>query len=413
MPLAFHTDRSSERATEPHRSSASASSVSSEEGNWNWPEMLAQIAYRMGALNLFGRLSQKYEMSWRNRGRLPAFQRALQPKYAILCYHRVGTEGIPYYSTLPPALFELQMRFLRENFRVISLSQLCHELTIPRNEGHGVAVTFDDGYSDLYTHALPVLRKFEIPATVYLTVDCIETGEVAWYDRIFLALQVAEGEEIELPISGRSRCPLGSPRQRVEAGTQIVSILRNTPVLERRRICAALEQQASLPADKLEGRMLSWKQIHEMRCAGISLGSHTLSHPVLSQLAVEDIDRELGESKRVLEARLGEPVLDFAFPFGKPEDYGPIAYAAVKRFGYRSAVTTIWGTNIPGSDMSALRRLRLGEERTGAKFGLQLHREFFQAREAAAPFAASGPAHWSSKGAYAHSSALMAGETDA
>jgi peptidoglycan/xylan/chitin deacetylase (PgdA/CDA1 family) len=377
---------------------------------WNWREILAQTAYRTGVQKLLGRLSQKYEVHLSPEHRLPVFRRAKLPKYAILCYHRVGTEGIPYYSTLPPAQFESQMRFLRENFRVISLGQLCDELKNPGRKGHGVAVTFDDGYSDLYVYALPILRKFEIPATVYLTTDCIETGEVAWYDKIFLALQVAKGTEIELPIGEGPRFALGSPQQRVDVGARIVLALRLAPAAERERVCAALTQQVSLPEEKLAGRMLSWRQVHEMRSAGISFGSHTLSHPVLRHLSSEEIFKELGESKKILEKRLGEPVVDFAFPFGKPEDYGPIARGAVSQCGYRSAVTTVWGVNCQGADMYALRRLRLGDERNAAKFGLQLHREFLQVSE---PSASQVLVAQGGSGIHGGSPALVSRQTDA
>jgi peptidoglycan/xylan/chitin deacetylase (PgdA/CDA1 family) len=354
-------------------------SASANSDGWNWRELVAQTAYRTGALRLLSHISQKYEVQNGQGNRLPTLRRVSQPKYSILCYHRVGTEGIPYYSTLSPLVFEAQMRFLRENFRVISLEQLCHELKHTSGGRHGVAVTLDDGYSDLYTYALPILRKYEIPATIYLSTDCIETGEVAWYDRIFLALLVVPGEVIELPIGGKRRFILGSPQQRVQLGTEIVLALRRAPAADRDRFCAALDQQVSLPGEKLAGRMLSWGQVHEMRSAGIFFGSHTLSHPVLSSLTAQDIQRELAESKRILEVRLGEPVLDFAYPFGKTDDYGPLAQVIVASCGYRSAVTTNWGINTPGVDMHSLRRLRLGDERKAAKFGLQLHREFLRA----------------------------------
>jgi peptidoglycan/xylan/chitin deacetylase (PgdA/CDA1 family) len=312
--------------------------------------------------------------------RLPSLRRVSQTKYLILCYHRVGTEGIPYYCTLPPAQFELQMRYLRNHCRVLSLAQLVEEMRNPDSaRGQAVAVTFDDGYSDLYRYALPILKKYQIPATIYLTADCIESGEVAWYDRIFLALQVASGSVIELPMEGGLRLPLGSVQQRIESAARIVSVLRNTPASQRKSLCALLEQQVSLPLDKLAGRMLSWSQVREMRSAGIFFGSHTLSHPVLSQLPIEEAERELRESRAILENRLGEPVLDFAFPFGRPEDCGPLAYELAARCGYRSAVTTTWGYNTAGANMHALRRVQLGEERTASSFALHLHRAFFRA----------------------------------
>jgi peptidoglycan/xylan/chitin deacetylase (PgdA/CDA1 family) len=359
-------------------------SGSLKKKEFRWRESVAQVAHYSGALTLLGWISQRYELQSDGGSWLPAIRRVASPKFLILCYHRVGTEGIPYYCTLPTPQFEMQMKFLREHFRVVSLGQLCNELMNPGSPGNAVAVTFDDGYSDLHTYALPVLRKYEIPATVYLTADCIESGEVAWYDKIFLALQVAPAGAIDVPIRGTGRIELGSAQQRVDVGSQIVSILRQTPVLERNRFCADFERQVSLPTEKLAGRMLTWKQIYEMRSAGICFGSHTLSHPALSQLAAEDVERELRESKSLLESRLREPVLDFAFPFGKPEDCGPIAAAAAARCGYRSSVTTTWGINRPGSNPHNLRRVQLGDERVASKFGLQIQRTFLMPGEPAA-----------------------------
>lgn len=363
------------------------SSASMHPAAFSWRERVAQAAYQTGALNLFGWISQRYELDSRSNKFLSGVRRSAQSKYLILCYHRVGTEGIPYYCTLPVPQFEMQMKFLREHFRLLSLGQMCEELKNPAAHENGVVVTFDDGYSDLHTYALPILRKYEIPATVYLTADCIETGEVAWYDRLFLALQAATGDALEIPFAGGVRVELGTPQQRIEDGVQIVSLLRRTPVAERMRFCAALEEHVNLPADKLSGRMLTWKQVHEMRSAGIFFGSHTLSHPVLSQLPAEDVHKELREARSILEERLGEPVLDFAFPFGRPDDCGPVAEAAAIRCGYRSAVTTTSGVNTPGANLHALRRVQFGDERTPGKFGLQMHQAFFKANEPVPPFA--------------------------
>jgi peptidoglycan/xylan/chitin deacetylase (PgdA/CDA1 family) len=330
-------------------------------------------------------ISRRYQIETGARHRRLSVSRVSHPKFAILCYHRVGIEGIPYYCTLKPAVFEMQMRYIRNNFNVISIGQLCEELRNPNGRRQSVAVTFDDGYSDLYTYALPILRKYDIPATVYLTANCIRTGEVAWYDRIFLALQVAPGPVLRLPLPGISELPLGSASQRIETATKIVTVLRRTPAPQKERICASIEEQVVLPSEKLSGRMLSWTQIDQMRSAGIDFGSHTLSHPVLSQLTPPEIVNELRESKKILEERLREPVLDFAYPFGRFEDYGAISPAIAAECGYRSAVTTTWGLNSPGADMHTLRRVQFGEQESEAAFGFHLHVEFLRGESAEPP----------------------------
>jgi peptidoglycan/xylan/chitin deacetylase (PgdA/CDA1 family) len=355
-----------------------------KSSRWGLRETAAQVLSLSGGLRLLRRISMTRELHPRTVGTLPSLRRATHSKYVILCYHRVGTEGIPFYSTLPASQFEMQMRYLRKHYRVLPLSELIQEIqNPPQQPRQALAVTFDDGYSDLHRYALPILRKYGIPATVYLTVNCIETGEVAWYDRIFLIFQVA-GKSIQLPLRGGMCFPLGSPRQRIEAAANIVGILRKTPVEERKKACDLLEKQVALPAGKLRGRMLSWQQIFDMKSAGICFGAHTLSHPALSQLSSAEIDRELAESKRILENRLGAPVLDFAFPFGKQADCGPFAYDAAARCGYRSAVTTVWGYNTSDASLHALRRIDLSEERTTAGFGFQLLKAFLRAGDSQA-----------------------------
>jgi len=343
----------------------------------NWREFVARTVYRTGMLPVLRGISRRYQIRTSGRKRLFRVSRVPGSSFAILCYHRVGTEGIPYYCTLEPSVFEMQMRYLREHFRVVSLGQLCEEIRNPSGSGQAVAVTFDDGYSDLYTHALPILRKYQIPATIYLIADCVRTGEVAWYDKIFLALQIASGPTLTLPLLP-GEFKLGSPEQRIATATQIVSILRRTPAALKNKICSALEAQFALPAEKLAGRMLSWTQIREMRAAGIDFGAHTLSHPVLSQLTDREVATELADSKRFLEEGLGEPVLDLAYPFGRPEDYGARTPAIAAQCGYRSAVTTTRGLNAPGADLHTLRRVQLGERESEASFGFHLHLEFLR-----------------------------------
>jgi peptidoglycan/xylan/chitin deacetylase (PgdA/CDA1 family) len=140
-----------------------------------------------------------------------------------------------------------------------------------------------------------------------------------------------------------------------------------------------LERLVPLPATALRDRMLSWEQIRTMDRAGISFGSHTMSHPVVSRLTPLEMETELLESKRILEQKLGHPVQNFAFPFGKREECGGAAREILTRGGYRSAVTTEWGLNTPHTDPLQLNRVSIGEERSLAMFAFQLNRLFLRA----------------------------------
>ena len=341
-------------------------------------KLIASSLYTTGLLQVMQRASKKREWQPHPGSLLPRWHRVSQPKFAILCYHRIGTEGVPLFSVLPPEVFERQMRFLRKHYRIISLDQLCRELQDPQSVEQAVAITFDDGYRDLYSYAFPILQKYQIPATIFLVVGSIETGEVPWYDRVFAALQAASADTLDLSWDQPLRFSLRSRWARLQAACEIVSYLRTLPDRRRRELCDALEKRIAFSQAALKERMLTWEQVRTMQDGGISFGSHTMTHPIVSQLDPAKLEKELAESKRVLEDRLGSPVRDFAYPFGKLADCGPLAAEVLARCGYRSAVTTVAGINTPGTSLFELRRVQVGEDSSLATFGFELGRLFFR-----------------------------------
>jgi peptidoglycan/xylan/chitin deacetylase (PgdA/CDA1 family) len=346
-----------------------------------WQELFAASLHYSGAQRLLERISRRHELRSAAGSGLPHWRRVQGPRFAILCYHRIGTEGVPLYSYLPAPQFEAQIRLVHQRYRVVSLEQLCSELENGVQVPPSVAVTFDDGYRDVYTYAFPILAAYGVPATIYATVGAIERGEVPWYDRVFVALQVAQASQLRVPFDPPREYPLSSPAKRFQAALEIVAGLRRLPDKRRKEVCAILERQIVLPQDELAGRMLTWEQVRTMHRAGIAFGSHTMTHPVVSQLDSAELDRELGDSRSLLEAKLDAPVRDFAFPFGQPADCGRIGPAILAQKGYRSAATTSWGINRPGTDPYALRRVQIGEECSLPMFAFKLNQLFFRSEE--------------------------------
>lgn len=341
---------------------------------------LASGLFYSGALRILEKVSRVRELRRMNGSRIPRWKRVTTPKFAILCYHRVGTGGVPLYSSLPPAVFEAQMQFLRKRYRVVSLSEVVASLNDPSAEP-GVAVTFDDGYRDVFHHAFPTLCRYEIPATIFLTVDGIENGEAPWYDHVFLALQVAEFDTLELELHQPVRYSLTSPGVRFHAALDIVMRLRKLPDQQRQVCLREIKRRISTASHDLAGKMLTWEQVLTMQQAGVHFGSHTLTHPVVSRLQTSQLETELRDSKRLLEEKLRTPVEDFAFPFGQADDCGTAPRPVLVACGYRSAATTIWGVNERGVDPYALRRVQIGEERSLDMFAFQLNQLFLRASD--------------------------------
>ncbi len=341
----------------------------------DWRHLLANGLYKSGALGAFRRLSRYWEVSFSDGGeRLRKVQRS---KYVVLGYHNVGSRGLPLYSRLPKPVFAEQMRYIRQNYRILSLRQMLAELANPAAQDQGVVVTFDDGYVGTYCEAFPVLKEYGIPASVYLTAGAIESGKVPWYDRIFLQIQRGPAE-LTVHLDTEKILRLTTFASRVDAATEIVLYLRTRQDEERRIWCKWLDEQIPLPEAELQGAMMNWEQIREMLGAGISFGCHTMTHPVLSRLTPDSVQREVADSKLLIEKRLNIEVEDFAFPFGKVRDCGTVGAKELAQLGIKTAMTTIVGVNEPGANPFRLRRMVQGDEPSIAMFAYRLQRLFFR-----------------------------------
>lgn len=349
--------------------------MSTEQKNYsplNWRRPAVRGLYQFGGVSLMRAAAQSFVLQRAAGGGWPSLHRNPVPRFAVLCYHRVGTGGVPLYSELPTPAFEEQMRYMRKNYRILSLDEMVLEMANPGSSEPALTVTFDDGYRGLFTEAFPILQKYQIPATIFVTVESIESGEVAWYDRIFLALKVAPGNSLELDLDSPVHFSFNSLEARMQAAVEIISRLRSFSPKLRARCCADLESKVRLPEDDLRDRMLTWDQIRTMLRGGVSFGSHTMTHPVVSRLSRAELEWEILESRRILEDRLQSSVRHFAFPFGKEEECGEAAISTLARAGFRSAATTEWGLNTPSTDPFRLRRVQIGEMGSQAVFAFQL-----------------------------------------
>ena len=148
-----------------------------------------------------------------------------EPAFPILTYHRVNDDGDPFFSALPTAVFERQMRHVARHYRVLPLEDLVERLQrggLPRN---ALAITFDDGYRDNLTHAAPILARLGLPATIFLATGFIGTAEVPWFDRLAQGLKKSPldavrtpwGEELDLAGRRRAAARHGSDARPLQA----------------------------------------------------------------------------------------------------------------------------------------------------------------------------------------------------
>lgn len=340
-----------------------------------WKTGLTSGLYRTGVLRALHSISNYCELVSNGAGRL-RLQRARKGRYLMLAYHRIGTMGAPLYSRLPQGSFAEQMKFLKRHYRVLSVKQMVEELQDPDAPGQAVVVTFDDGYAGTFTDAFPILQTYQIPATIFLTGEAIETGELSWYDKIFLQFQSAE-PNLTLDMDVPRSFVLHTDDARLQAAETVITYLRTLADEQRQQWCARFDNLVPLDIPAVRGAMLTWNEVRTMRDAGITFGAHTMTHPVVSRLLPDRLREEITGSKKLIEERLNGSVDEFAFPFGKSRDCGTAAAELLREVGFITAVTTIVGINRPGDNLYRLRRVVVDNDTSIARFALNLHRMFF------------------------------------
>ena len=274
-----------------------------------------------------------------------------EPRLIILYYHQAARGDL-----------RSQWHYLRRHYRILPLETALKELYMPLKIGAQgkdrrplLALTFDDGYYDNYTHAFPLACELQIPITVFLIPGYMESGNSFWWTtRLIRLAQVDQvtWEGCTYHLEQQEDCK--ALTQTIDARfSQATSSTEREAFLAS--LCKMLAVSSSVVFKEQPAPLLTWTQVREMQESGwVSFGAHTMHHPDLGNLAdPAKVQREIGECRTVLEQQLGHPVRIFSYPFGRIGDHG---LHAVKEAGYDWAVTIIPGVNTRRSDPHLLRR---------------------------------------------------------
>ena len=280
-------------------------------------------------------------------------------RFQVLTYHRVSPEAHPYFEPIHPGAFEEQIQFLKCCYRVMSLTDLVYRSQRGELPDRAVAITFDDGYRDNYEFAFPILKKYQVPATIFVATGVIGTGRALWHDRIFDAFRFATVKRVYVSDDHVRELVLEPAEARHRSLELALARARGLYGEAQRQWIEEVEGR--LKPDFSIGYspgMLDWGQIREMHAAGIEFGSHTVTHPILSRIPHDELFKEVQESKQQLCEQLGTQILSFAYPNGKASDYNGGVKSMLKECGYVCAVTTQPGFNRSFSDPFELKRGR-------------------------------------------------------
>lgn len=276
----------------------------------------------------------------------------------VLFYHRVGP--LPNDWSLPGvdvAQFERQIEHLASNYRILGAKELYDSLqggsAFPKRSA---LVTFDDGYKDNYLNAYPILRKRRIPAIIFLTTGSIENRELLWWDVLGYAASKIRAdtkrEEIVVDVEGEATF-------RLDEITPLIERLKDVPDSVRRRAIARLmdDHSIDIPSELVEENLLTWQEVKEMAEGGIHFGAHTVDHPILTRMPLEEAKEQISGSKDRIEKRIGQEVFSFAYPNGYPRDYNTDVSNYLRRTGFKAAFTTRPIINPAGADPMTIGRI--------------------------------------------------------
>lgn len=315
--------------------------------------------------------------------RLTAPRRVARSSLTVLTFHRVlPPKQLTDYPmrglAITPEGLEQILSEVTQQFCCVPLTsayRLWSEGSLPSRPL--LSVTFDDGALDNFEHARPVLDACGVRASFYIPVAGVHEGKAPWHDRLGFALLGALSKLRSLPAREVDAwlAPFGATARDLRA------VLPS----EARRLCERAVQTAKgLPFGalaeslaKLEGGLggacvpawaglMNWDQIRQLRAEGHEIGSHSMTHPILTECTSAQVDVEIERSKSELEAALGAEVTSFCYPNGSYDDR---CLAAVARAGYQCAVTTRWGLNRRGVDPLELSRCDMDYARLVSRRG--------------------------------------------
>lgn len=298
---------------------------------------------------------------------LAAFR--LRNRIIVLTYHRVLPKAVQANSfsssaiIVTPETFDSHMRFLRRHLNPISVSEFSRAIqskTVPK--AGTCLVTFDDGWYDNLEYALPILRRYQIPAVLFVATDYIGAANCFWQERLARQLHNVR----QHPFASELFSKLGAPGvesmddecARVAIRDIVTGLKAKAPAVADAAILE-LEALSSESAMVGEDHFLSWADLSTLTSEGLfTIGSHAMSHTPLTRLAPDDVRREFAGSRSAIRSGIGVEVSSLAYPNGDAS----IEIASIARAeGYELAFTTIRGLVTAGHHPQLLPRINIHE----------------------------------------------------
>lgn len=266
-----------------------------------------------------------------------------QNRLTVLAYHRIIEHETPQFAdyrpvvSATPAMFAQQLDYIQAQFNVISIDDLhaafYKDKPLPPRP---LLITFDDGYLDNYEHAYPLLRARGLPAVIFLATSRMTHPRPLWWDAVARAFFYTTATDAHLPLLGD--CSLTAADKNATLN-KLLSALKQ--LHEEEKLAVVDEVQRTLGFNDTDSAPLfvNWTQVREMVNNGVACHAHTVSHPILTRISLEQAHQELALSRQHIIDETAQNVTAFAYPNGTAADYSPQIIAALQSVGYSLAFT--------------------------------------------------------------------------
>jgi len=305
----------------------------------------------------------------------------LRSRAVVLLYHRVAEqEADPQLLAVKPVNFASHLEAISRDYRPISLRDLRVALRNGRVPHRSVVVTFDDGYEDNVTHAKPLLERYGVPATVFVSSGYMRRPREFWWDELqslFLSA-MKPTESLSVCVNGQqstwdladsepdyaenlrewSVLATHDPTPAHAAYRDLCRMLKPLPPIEREHVMESIRKQIGSGSTRVTGGTpMTHEQLRQLgESRSIEIGGHTVNHVCLSALDSGRQVDEIEDDKRQLEKATGLEIESFSYPFGQVNDYSEESVDIVKDAGFSCACANVMGAVTSETDLYAIPR---------------------------------------------------------
>jgi peptidoglycan/xylan/chitin deacetylase (PgdA/CDA1 family) len=266
---------------------------------------------------------------------------------AILMLHQVNPAPLLAFEPnrilrITPEFLEIVVRqCIEAGLELVSLDEMRERLLNPCTQRRFVCITLDDAYRDNIEHAIPVLRRYGVPYTIYAPIDYIDGHGELWWLALENVLRVRSA--ISLTCGDRTfSFPLHTADQKDRAFKELYWYLRTLDEQQSRKIVRDLCAEDGICLDEMCRRLImSWDELRQVAADPLAtIGAHTCRHVALAHLSEHDAQAQIELSIKRLEAELGRPCRHFSYPYGDAKAAGRRDFDIAARVGVSTAVTT-------------------------------------------------------------------------